>query len=234
MLDSPLSNYFRLTEKQLKILGKFGLNTVRDLLWHFPSRYEGFAGKKAIVNLVPNERASVHARVIKTEAKKTFRKKINIASAMVADGTGTLRIAWFNQPYMAKILKPDIDYTFTGTVKSGKNGLTMQNPVFESGDVAVNDSGILVSIYPETRGLTSRWLRFAVKRVFEKMPNADLGDAIPEGILKKYNLPSLKTALREIHFPRDLKRAEAARKRFSFEEIFIIQLLRQSWRKARD
>src|SRR3989338_9417815 len=117
MLDTPLSNHFRLTERQIGILNKFGLKTARDLLWHFPSRYEGFAGRKAIADLVADERASVYARVIKTEAKKTFRKKISLAQTLVSDGTGSLKIVWFNQPYMVNILKPNTDYTFTGTIK---------------------------------------------------------------------------------------------------------------------
>ncbi|MDP3784659.1 MAG: ATP-dependent DNA helicase RecG [bacterium] len=234
MLDSPLSDYFRLNERQVHVLDKFGLKTVRDLLWHFPARYEGFAGRKAIADLIAEERASIHARVIKIEAHKTFRKKIRIAEATVSDGTGSLRITWFNQPYMASILKPDADYTFTGTVKSGKNGLSLMNPVFEPGEIEAKDSGALIPIYPETRGLTSRWLRFALKRVWDKIPEEELKDPIPEGILKKYNLPSLKTALREIHFPREAKWAEAARKRFAFQEIFLIQLTRQLYRKKRD
>ena len=235
MLDNPLSNYFRLTDKQLKILGKFGLNTVRDLLWHFPSRYEGFAGRKTIAGLILGERASIHARVIKTEAKKTFRKRIKIASANVSDGTGSLEITWFNQPYMASILKVGEDYTFTGVIKQNKrSGFSMQNPIFEKGSIEISDSGALIPIYPETRGLSSRWLRFAVKRIISKITDQDLKEPVPKEILKKYNLPSLKSSLHEIHFPRDLKWAEAARKRFAFEEIFIIQLLRQSWRKERE
>src|SRR3989338_4105439 len=235
MLDNPLSNYFRLTDKQLKILGKFGLNTVRDLLWHFPSRYEGFAGRKTIAGLILGERASIHARVIKTEAKKTFRKRIKIASANVSDGTGSLEITWFNQPYMASILKVGEDYTFTGVIKQNKrSGFSMQNTIFEKGSIEISDSGALIPIYPETRGLSSRWLRFAVKRIISKITDQDLKEPVPKEILKKYNLPSLKSSLHEIHFPRDLKWAEAARKRFAFEEIFIIQLLRQSWRKERE
>src|SRR3989344_340830 len=241
MLDSPLSNYFRLTERQILILKKFGLQIVRDLLWHFPVRYEGFAGRKAVADLVAGERASVHGRVIKTEAKKTFRKKISLAQTLISDGTGSLKIVWFNQPYMVNILKPNTDYTFTGTIKRDKNGLSMMNPVFEAGEITANESGILVPIYPETRGLTSRWLRFAIKRMLDHLevglPSGSptsLKDSIPKEILKKYNLPSLKSAIKEIHFPRNLKWAEAARKRFAFEEIFIIQLIRQAWRKKRD
>ncbi|MBI2024179.1 ATP-dependent DNA helicase RecG [Candidatus Giovannonibacteria bacterium] len=235
MLENPLENYFKLTLRQKNILHKLGLKTVKDLLWHFPSRYEGFAGRKAIADLLANERASIHARVIKIEAKKLFRKKINIAIATVSDGTGSLQITWFNQAYLANKLKPDTDYTFTGTVKRGKYGIGMQNPIFESGEIEIpQDSGTLVPIYPETRGLTSRWLRFALNRVWNNIPEENFDDHIPENILKKYNLPSLKTALREIHFPRGVKWAEAARKRFSFEEIFLIQLMRQSWRKSRD
>src|SRR3990167_2783404 len=93
MLDKSLTDFFRLTEKQKTILDKFGLKTVRDLLWHFPSRYEGFAGRKAIADLLVNERASIHARVIKIEAKKLFRKKISIAIATVSDGTGSQTVA---------------------------------------------------------------------------------------------------------------------------------------------
>src|SRR3972149_6853917 len=235
MLNSPLSNYFRLTDKQLKILGKFGLNCVRDLLWHFPSRYEGFAGRKTIAELIPGERASIHVGVVKTETKKTCRKRIKIASATVSDETGSLEITWFNQPYMASILKAGEDYTVTGTIKQNKLGkFSMQNPVFEKGVVEVNDTGALIPIYPETRGLSSRRLRFATKRILDKMSAEDFKDVIPDEILKKYNLPPLKASLHEIHFPRDLKWAEAARKRFAFEEIFIIQLLRQSWRKERE
>ena len=215
MLDNPLENYFRLTERQKTILEKFGLKTIRDLLWHFPSRYEGFAGRKAIADISAGERASVHARVIKIEAKKLFRKKINIAIATVSDGTGSLQITWFNQAYLANKLKPDTDYTFTGTVKRGKYGFSMQNPIFESGEIEIpQDSGVLIPIYPETRGLTSRWLRFALNRVWGDIPEESFEDPIPKDILKKYNLPSLKTDLREIHFPPGVNWAEAARKRF--------------------
>lgn len=231
MLSSPLSNHFRLTERQIRILNKFGLHTLRDLLWHFPTRYESFAKPKAIADLTEDEEASIHARVLKTRAEKTWRKKVRLAEVLVSDGTGSLRIVWFGQPYMAKILKPDIDYTFTGKIKRDKKGLYLANPVFASGEI--KEAG-LVPVYPETRGLTSRWLRFAVKRVIKKVSEDNLADPIPEEILKKYNLPSLKTALLEIHLPRDLKWAEAARKRFAFQEIFLIQLVRQLYRKKRD
>lgn len=273
MLSSPLANYFRLTPKQIQALNHFGLKTVRDLLWHFPFRYEALGERKAIADLTEGEEASVHARVIKIKTSKSWRRKLNIAEAHIADGTGAMRVVWFNQPYMANIIKQDRDYMFTGKVKRDKKGLVMANPAFTEGGaeelVALNFGGSdsevrlpnsgaanldvgrpsdrkshlgvghpsrrkFLAVYSETRGVSSRWLRFAVRRVMDKIPPEELEDSIPHDILEKYHLPSLKTALEEIHAPRDLKYAEVARKRFAFEEILLIQLVRQSYRKNRD
>ncbi len=257
MLSSPLTNYFRLTPAQTQALNRFGLKTARDLLWHFPFRYEQFGDQKAIADLTEGEEASVHARVVKTKTSKSWKRKLNIAEADLADGTGAMRAVWFNQPYMANILKQDNEYLFTGKVKRDKKGLVMANPAFAEGGIEEagalnlsnpdsevgfpNNLGVrhpsrakFLAVYPETRGVSSRWLRFAVRRVINKVPQEELEDPIPHSILEKYHLPSLKTALKEIHAPRDLSYAEAARKRFAFEEILLIQLVRQSYRKKRD
>src|SRR3989344_2576502 len=83
----------------------------------------------------------------------------------------------------------------------------------------------LFAVYPESRGISSLWFRSAIKKIFEQKIEAE--DPIPPAMLKKYNLPTLKTALVWIHTPKEAKQAEAARKRFAFEEVFMIQLERQ-------
>ena len=92
----------------------------------------------------------------------------------------------------------------------------------------------LYAIYPESRGITSRWIRHAIQRILKKEVLDEISDPIPDNVLKKYNLPNIKTALVWIHTPKDKKDAESARKRFAFEEVFTIQTAKQQIRKAND
>ena len=91
---------------------------------------------------------------------------------------------------------------------------------------------MILPVYPETAGITSRWLRLAIQRILNSLEE-NIVDPIPENILKKYHLPSLKSSLIFIHKPRKIKDAEAARKRLAFEEIFFIQLARLCQRQER-
>ena len=90
-------------------------------------------------------------------------------------------------------------------------------------------SGDFFAVYPESRGISSLWFRSAVKKLFESQGQSlrNLEDPIPKEILKKYNLPALQSSIVWAHQPKELKNAEAARKRFAFEEVFMIQLERQ-------
>ena len=160
-----------------------------------------------------------------------------IAETIVSDGTGTLRVVWFNQPYMANILIPEKEYTFSGKVRQNKKGLCMTNPDYKEGGMVFaenkGEENKLMPVYPESRGLHSKWFQFAIKKIL-KTALSEITDSIPEKILKLYHLPSLKRALLEIHGPADEKTAEAARKRFAFEAIFLIQLDRQKKRMERE
>ena len=92
---------------------------------------------------------------------------------------------------------------------------------------------MILPVYSETAGVTSRWLRFAVQKILNSLEE-NIADPIPQEVLKKYHLPSLKSSLIFIHKPQKLKDAEAARKRLAFEEIFFIQLDRLRQRKERE
>lgn len=236
-LDDLLTTHLRLTERQRFLLERAGFKTIRDLLWHFPARYSEFREPKAIANLEVEDNVAVTGRIIQTKIQKTWRKKLSIAQTLLSDGTGTLRITWFNQPYMGNILQPDRSYTFSGKIKKDKKGLYLANPDYEESVTTQQARPLkntLIPIYPETRGLHSKWFQFAVQKILTKIPQEAFRDPIPAEILKRYHLPSLKTALFSMHVPRTKKIAEAARKRFSFEEIFLIQLNRQKNRMKRE
>ena len=224
----PLEDILRLTQKQRHGLAHLGIVTVHDMLRHFPSRYKSYAGQVAIADIEFGNVATICGRVIKAEARKTWKRKINIAQAVVADGTGSLRITWFNQPYMARMLLPTRAYSFSGKVLKDKKGLYMANPEYEAGE-GVPDGPNMFSVYPETYGVSSRWLFFTIQKLLKLVEGGHIKieDALPKEILERYHLPSATRAVLAIHDPADEKKAEASRKRFAFEEIFYIQLGRQ-------
>ncbi|HEY4510519.1 MAG TPA: ATP-dependent DNA helicase RecG [Candidatus Paceibacterota bacterium] len=225
-IDEPISNYFlRLTDSQKKALKKISLESVRDLLFYFPSRYETFGDRRNIANLKEGDKTTVFGKVIEKNIAKTFRKRMSISTATIGDVTGTIDAVWFHQPYIANMLQVGEKVALSGKVARNKSGLYIANPSYEkiSSYEALREGAATLAIYPETRGVSSRWLRFAVNRVLPKAIET-LEEYLPQDILDKYHLPGISSALIYIHTPQKLSDAEAARKRFSFEEVFFIQL----------
>ena len=234
-LNSLIEENFRLVDVQKRALKKLGLKTFRDLLFYFPSRYESFSERKNIIDLAEGDKTTVYGEILNIKKEKTWRKKLNITEAEIMDQTGSIKATWFHQPYIANILKTKDKVALTGKISTGKSGLYLSNPSYEkiTSYEALGEGGTLLAIYPETRGLTSRWVRFAIQRIFNSIIEFPK-DPIPENILADYHLPSLKSSLVFIHAPQKLSDAEASRKRFSFEEIFFIQLARLRQRRELD
>ena len=234
-LNSSIEKNFRLSPRQKSALGKLGLKKINDLLFCFPSRYENFSERKNIINLAEGDKTTVFGEVLEARLGKTWKKHMSISEIIVGDNTGIIKVVWFHQPYMAKMLKVGDKVALTGKISRNKSGLSISNPNFEkiSAYEALGEGSMLLPVYPETSGITSRWLRFAIQKILNSLEE-NIIDPIPEGILKKYHLPSLKSSLIFIHKPQKLKDAEAARKRLAFEEIFFIQLDRLKQRKERE
>lgn len=245
-LDDQIESHFpKLDTNQKKALKKLGLSTARDLLFYFPSRYSDISELHFIHELVPGETATILGKVTSAKAKKSFKSKIPMGEAVVEDTTGSIKIVWFNQAYLAKMFKVGDAVKVTGKVTESKNGrLSLANPEIEKvsglpierhdtlfvGDIDTQ-TNIRFPIYPETRGLTSKWLYHAVGKILKSGVLETIEEYIPEEILARYHLPKLKTALIWIHTPRHQDDALVARKRFAFEEVFFIQLQKQRDRK---
>ncbi|MBU1727782.1 DEAD/DEAH box helicase, partial [Patescibacteria group bacterium] len=239
-LHDKLETKFRLDEKQRKALHRLGLFSVHDLLFHFPTRYSDVSEVRQIIELMPGETATVCGRISKLKTKKSFRSKIPMGEGELEDLSGKIKITWFHQAYLAKMIHNGDNIKLTGKVTQGKNGIYLANPEFEKiidAPTSTHDtlfknkekenSGFSYPIYRETRGITSKWFYHAIEKIFREKTLDIIEDYIPADILKKYNLPTLKTSLIWIHKPKTEKDATAARKRFAFEEVFCIQLERQ-------
>jgi len=232
-LNTNLTEIFRITDGQKKALKRLRIETVEDLLYHFPARYGDTGEFSTIANLEKGQQAVVRGTLSGLKTSKAFRKKIPMAEGWLEDQTGKIKIIWFHQAYLAKMLEEGTNVRVEGKVSERKGQLYFSNPKIESAPdlFTPTKTHTLYPIYPETRGITSNWIYYAVKKIMPRGTLDSLVDPIPTEILKRYNLPELKTALVWIHTPHKLEHAQAARKRFAFEEIFFIQLERQKTRQ---
>ncbi|OGG54253.1 hypothetical protein A3H16_01595 [Candidatus Kaiserbacteria bacterium RIFCSPLOWO2_12_FULL_53_8] len=244
--NDALTKYFRLTPVQLSGLKKLGLLTVRQLLYHFPVRYDQGGMDSAITGLVAGASVTIFGTISKLDTRRSWKRRIPVGEAVITDSSGSIKIMWFHQPYLAKKFSEGQFVKAVGTV-GGKGGKPyLANPHVEAADPVeaglfsspesskLKAESSLFAVYPESRGVTSLWFRHALDKVFAANILDPMQDPIPAEIVKRYNLPPLANALLYIHKPDELKHAEAARKRFAFEEIFAIQIARARERAEND
>lgn len=232
-LDTPISAVTRINPALEKALRRLGLETVRDLLYYFPRGYGDTAEIATIDRLEKGQMATIFGTIKNLKTKKGFRTKIPMAEGTVSDESGSIKIVWFHQAYLAKMLSEEARVRVEGKVSQKKDGsLYFSNPKIEPAPTLFTPGKDLViyPVYPETRGVSSNWIYHTLQRILTKEFIETLVDPIPQEVLKKYSLPSLQTALIWLHTPQKTEHAEAARKRFAFEEIFFIQLEKQQSR----
>ncbi len=233
--ETQLQTIPRISPKYAKALEKMSIFSIRDLFFHFPFRYDDFSEMRSIAELWSGQIATIQGTAIKVKNVRTWKKKMHITEAQIQDETGTVKAIWFNQPYISDTLTEGKKVRLSGKISADSSGLYFSNPVWEMESRIPTNTGRLVPVYPETQGLTSRWLRWQIQ-TFLKL-NLEIEDPIPQDILKKLNLPEIKKALKYIHFPNSKNEYLVAQKRFAFEEMFLVQIksiqVRSSWKKEK-
>ncbi len=220
-LATPLSSIPKISARIRPALARLGILTVRDLLFHFPSRYDDFSNMRQIRSVGLNETVTVQGVIERVSARRTAKKHMALTEAVIRDGSGAIRAIWFNQPFLARTLKEGQRVSISGKTARGAQGIYFQNPAYERAKRNLHTAG-LVAVYPESKGISSRWLRFLTKSF---MPLASsFPDPLPLETLRRYQLPGARDAIRMIHFPKTLEEAERAKKRFQFEKLLLIRL----------
>jgi ATP-dependent DNA helicase RecG len=243
--DAIELHFTRLKPEQRRALAKLGIRTIRDLLYHFPSRYETEGSLGTVAGISPGATVTLYGTVRKPDIRKTWKSRRPIAEAYLEDASGKIKMMWFSQPYIAKTLRDGMVVKVNGKVAGAGAKLYLANPsiertpltpdtVHENLFVTETTPGekMYYPIYPESQGISSLWFLHALKKIFESGVHEKLSDPLPEELLQRYKLPALSSALLYIHAPRRLSDAEAARKRFSFEEIFSLQIVMQERRRT--
>lgn len=223
-LETKLATVKGVAPKTLASLKKLGIESVRDLLWHFPTRYEDYSKITKIADLKPGEQVTIRGEIRNVAVKRAWKSWMAIVEATITDETGGITLVWFNQPFMAKALVVGQTANFAGKVFVNKTGMHLSNPSYEvlRGTAVATHTAGLIPVYPETRGLTSKGIRYIIKQFLDVLPRVP--EIVPAEILKSHDIPSLDSALRAIHFPSSAEQAARAKARFGFEYVFLLQL----------
>ncbi len=246
--DDLIEKHFpRLKTEQKRALTKLDVKTLRDLLYHFPARYENAGPTGTIAGITAGSEVTLYGTVRKPDIRKTWKSRRPIAEAWLEDASGRIKMMWFSQPYIAKSLYDGMAVKVSGRIAGEGTKIYLANPeidksslppdnvhenLFHQGEASLKNNQELYPIYSESRGVSSLWISHAVKKLFEESLHEEIADPLPPEILARYKLPSLAAALVFIHTPHKKSDAEAAKKRFAFEEIFALQIVMQQRRQA--
>lgn len=235
-LDSPIEDLPKVGPILSNKLDKLGIKTLKNLLNHVPSRYVDYSEVTKVRNLRAGETVTIHAKM--SSLKNVFsRRGLRMQIGAVEDDTGKLAVVWFNQPFLIKMLYPGRAVSLSGKIGFFNRKLCLTSPDYEildTEDSQTLHTGRLVPIYPETSGLSSKWIRRLIKEA-TSYKDVIITDPLPQTALKKFKLLSLKKAFIDVHFPKTLKNAEKGRERLAFDELLNLQLKslyrKNNWKK---
>lgn len=241
-LDTEIKHLYMIGPAYTQRLHKLKIETVKDLLYHLPFRYQDYSLLSKIAELQPGETVTIQTQILEMKNQYTkYGKKIQ--KALAKDETGQLEIIWFNQPFLVQNLKDGYTVNFSGKVKSSGRKLQMVSPQYEiiskfpqTLQRPTIHTGRLVPIYPETYKLSSKWLRSRIASLLPKILS-QIKEHLPPFIQKSNQLLGLKEAILMVHFPKTLKEAERAKKRLAFDELFLLHLAnlkrKQKWNRQK-
>lgn len=219
-LESPVTVLKGVGPSVAEKLAVLGVETVADLLYFFPRRYDDFSNTVAIKDITPGN-VTIKATV-ESVTSRYVRRGLHITEAVLADGTAKTRAVWFNQPYRSDQIKKGETFYFSGSYELQRSRYLLSNPAAEREvDFAVS-TGRIVPIYPETKGLKSLQLRRVIRELVPLMKL--LPETLPKSVVQQEQLLDINETLVQLHFPSSTEQLGAARHRMAFEELFELLL----------
>lgn len=242
-LSSPITEVNGIGPAKAKLLEKIRIHYVRDLLYTFPRRYDDFSNITPIAELKFDQKQTVRGKVRSTKSEWGWRGRRRLLRLFVkiADDSGQLEVIWYNMRFLDKQLWLGRDVYVAGIPKKGKKQLntseavlplTMHSPAIEF-SAQIHDpthTARIIPIYPETYGVTSRFLRYHIKALLPLISR--LPEYIPADIRQRNQLMDIHPALQQVHFPDSQDLLDQAQRRLRFDELFFLQLAALTRRRA--
>lgn len=203
-------------------LENLGAETIWDLLYIYPHRYDDYSLLKPINRLQYGEQVTVIGTVWETRARRT-RNNQPLVQSIISDGTGKIQATWFNQPWLARQLPAGAQIVISGKVERYLGRKVFTSPEWEPLSEELLRTGRIVPVYPLTKGLTANKMRQIMKEAVDNWA-ARVPDPLPDAVRERQELPTLPQALFNVHFPEGREALHRAHRRLAFDELFLLQL----------
>ncbi len=238
VFDSSITEIKGISTRMSSKFSKLGVRTIKDMLYLFPRRHIDYSATKKIADLEVGVEQTVVGSIWQTAQKSMGRSRIKATEAIIGDETGTIRIVWFNQPYLAKKMRTAEKMAISGRVSVYKEQKVFESPEYE---ILTSDelthTGRLVPVYPLTEGLAARTVRRLVRQALDSWAD-QLPDFLPRSVRDHAGLMPLTEAIKQAHYPDDQQTKNSSRRRLAFDELILIQLgvqqRRRDWRSHQD
>ena len=215
---------------------RMGVESVRDLLFHLPRRYDDLRELRRLGELRyldDGSVASARVRVVEIGVQQTWRRKVQVTTAYLADGTGTAIATWFGRRFVEKRVRPGDELLVSGKIKHRNGSVVFEGPDFQPADASnLLHVGRIVPVYRLTTGLTANRLRGAMRAALDGAGNA-YPEYLPPDIGAEQGLPPIADALEAAHYPVTFEARDAALRRLAFDELLALQLGMVGRRRAR-
>lgn len=222
-LDAAVTVLPGIGPRHAQTLARLGIHTLRDMLYYFPRRYDDYSRLKPINRLQYGEEVTVIGIVQNVSVRPLRSGQAQLVEAVVTDGSGALRVTWFNQLWVSKRLQPGHPISLSGKIDQYMGRLVMNSPEWEPLEQQQLSTNRIVPVYPLTAQITQRWLRRTMNQVVTYW-GPRVQDPLPEEVIRSAELVGLSNALLQMHFPDSWDALNTARQRLAFDEIFLLQI----------
>ena len=226
-LDTPVQFLKGIGERRAEGLGRLGICTARDLLWHLPHRYIDASTLTPLARAEVGQEVACMGRVV-TKGVLPTRRGLRIFHAVLRDESGLLECVWPGQPFLDRTIVVGQTLLVSGPVRFYHGRQMAPREFVILADLETDGdplfSGKVLPVYPATEGLSHKVIRSLIDRHLDALiPLAE--DVLPAALPASLRLPSLPEALQAVHRPRTLEEAERGRRRLAFDELFDLQLM---------
>jgi len=191
-------------------------------LFHYPFRYEDFSNILPINELTAGITTTVQGKIELISTRRSPVKKKLLTEAVISDKSGSVKVIWFHQPYLTKVLKTGDEIYLSGKTNFDRYDIQLVNPIYEKVKKETLHTARLIPIYPLTERLTQKQIRFLINSVLSLAE--DIDDLLPKNILKSHKFIGINDAIKQIHFPKDYNQVKSALQRLKFDELLLLQL----------
>ncbi len=219
-----------------RVARRMGMETVRDLLFHLPRRYDDLRELRTLADLRDVDDgtvASAQVTVTDVSVQQTWRRRVQVTTARLADRTGFASATWFGRRFIERRMRPGDEILVSGKIRHRQGAIVFEGPDFQPADAAnLLHVGRIVPVYRLTSGVTANRLRGAMRAALDRAGHA-YPEYLPAAVRDQEAVPPIAEALESAHYPVTFEARDAALRRLAFDELFALQLGMVARRRAR-